>query len=175
MDLLSAAFSSDLTVSMREDFMPKLQDPHWCPCSWEGHGTPSRGQGRGAGWPMNVGISCPGIITETPMAYEDTADELSSLSDSCISLRIWIDSKALLPLLWPDEKEVLGLKKRSNIAITRNIEIRMAVATKPNDTALTEVSNCFQWTPLSRPCGTSSVEEKFRALRVPTGLGLSEL
>ena len=37
-----------------------------------------------------------------------------------------------------------GLRNLSKIAMTRNMEIRMAVATKPNETALTEVSKSLK-------------------------------
>jgi len=42
----------------------------------------------------------------------------------------------------------LCLRNLSKIARRRNIEMRMAVATNPKDTALTESSNCFQWSDL---------------------------
>lgn len=38
-------------------------------CSWDGHETRSGRHGAGAGWAMNVGISSPGIRTETPQEY----------------------------------------------------------------------------------------------------------
>lgn len=38
-------------------------------CSLRGHGMRSGGQGTGAGCAMNVGISSPGINTETSLAY----------------------------------------------------------------------------------------------------------
>lgn len=43
----------------------------------------------------------------------------------------------------------LGLRNLSKIAITRNIEMRMAVATNPNETALTESSKRLQYSSLS--------------------------
>lgn len=43
------------------------QDDGWH--SWEGHGTRSGQHGIGAGWAMNLGISSPGIRTETPLEY----------------------------------------------------------------------------------------------------------
>ena len=38
-------------------------------CSFRGHRMRSGGQGTGAGCAMKVGISSPGINTETPLAY----------------------------------------------------------------------------------------------------------
>ena len=63
--------------------------------------------------------------------------------------RTWGDGKLSLPLnatrstgfLLPVPAPDLGRRKRSKMAITRNIEMRMAVATNPNDTALTELSS----------------------------------
>lgn len=42
----------------------------------------------------------------------------------------------------------VGLKNLSKMAMTKNMEMRMAVATNPKDTALTELSNCLQWSSL---------------------------
>lgn len=50
----------------------------------------------------------------------------------------------------------LGRRNLSKIAITRNIEMRMAVATNPNDTALTELSKCFQLSSFSKFSGATS-------------------
>jgi hypothetical protein len=38
----------------------------------------------------------------------------------------------------------VGPRNLSKMAITKNIEMRMAVATNPKDTALTELSKCLQ-------------------------------
>lgn len=44
----------------------------------------------------------------------------------------------------------MGLRNLSTIAMTKNMEIRMAVATNPNDTALTELSKCRQCSSLCK-------------------------
>ena len=50
-----------------------------------------------------------------------------------------------------EEKCCVGLNKCSNMAIIRNIEIKMAVATKPNDIALIEVPKLFHGPSSSTP------------------------
>lgn len=43
-----------------------------------------------------------------------------------------------------DDSGEVGLRNRSKMAMTRNMEMRMAVATNPKETALTELSKCVQ-------------------------------
>lgn len=110
-------------------------------CSLRGHGMRSGGQGTGAGCAMNVGISSPGINTETPLAYTVILGDgwpsfpLNPICDST--------SPRSLPVAG-DREGGVGLRNLSKIAMTRNMEMRMAVATNPNDTALTELSKCLQ-------------------------------
>jgi hypothetical protein len=42
----------------------------------------------------------------------------------------------------------MGLRNLSKIAITKNMEMRIAVATKPKETALTELSKLVQCSSL---------------------------
>lgn len=49
-----------------------------------------------------------------------------------------------------EEDNDLGLRNLSKMAITRNIDIRIAVATKPKETAFTELSKCLQCSSLSK-------------------------
>lgn len=51
--------------------------------------------------------------------------------------------------LGPEGIDDLGLRNLSKMAITRNIEMRMAVATNPNETAFTELSKRLQCSTLS--------------------------
>lgn len=46
--------------------------------------------------------------------------------------------------------EDLGLRNLSKMAITRNIEIKIAVATNPKETAFTELSKCLQCSSLCK-------------------------
>jgi hypothetical protein len=133
-------------LSTGEDLESKLADPKKNPSSCKGHEIPSGGHGKGTGWAMNVGMSCPGITTDTPIEYVEILEESSSLSKNRIPSSTSMGSRGLFPfpVSSADEEEELGLKNLSKIAITKNIEIRMAVATKPKDTALTELSKFLQ-------------------------------
>lgn len=51
----------------------------------------------------------------------------------------WASTSPLLRRLDGVKSDEVGLRNLSKIAMTKNMEMRMAVATKPNDTALTEL------------------------------------
>lgn len=53
------------------------------------------------------------------------------------------DSKWAVELSWDDEKDAFGLNRCSNIAIIRNIDINIAVATKPKEIAFMDVPKLF--------------------------------
>lgn len=96
----------------------------------------SGGQGTGAGCAMKVGITSPGINTETPLAYTVI------LGEGWLSFPLkpnWASRSPLLRRLDGVKSDEVGLRNLSKIAMTKNMEMRMAVATKPNDTALTEL------------------------------------
>jgi len=134
-------------LSIGEDLASKLEDPKKYPSSCKGQEIPSGGHGKGTGWAMNVGMSCPGITTDTPIEYVEIVEESSNLSKNRIPSSTSMGSRGLFPVPLPsagEEEEELGLKNLSKIAITKNIEIRMAVATNPKDTALTELSKFLQ-------------------------------
>lgn len=134
-------------LSIGKALVSKLEDPKKYPSSCKGREIPSGGHGKGTGWAMNVGMSCPGITTDTPIEYVETVEESSSLSKKRIPSSTSMGSRGLFPFpvsSADEEEEELGLKNLSKIAITKNIEIRIAVATKPKDTALTELSKLLQ-------------------------------
>lgn len=145
-DLGLVVLSPVFALSIGEDLASQLEDPKKYPPSCKGQEIPSGGHGKGTGWAMNVGMSCPGITTDTPIEYVEIVEESSNLSKNCIPSSTSMGSRGLFPFpaSSADEEEELGLKNLSNIAITKNIEIRMAVATKPKDTALTELSKFLQ-------------------------------
>lgn len=92
-------------------------------------------QGEGAGWAMKVGTSSPGINTDTPLPYTVTSgDGQSSFVRTMTRLEPPEGDVS------SSEEEDARRRSRSKMAMTRNIAMRMAVATKPNDTAVTELS-----------------------------------
>lgn len=67
-------------------------------------------------------------------------------------------------------KEDLGRRNLSKMAITRNMEMRIAVATNPKETALTELSKCLH---LSSP--PPDLSSRFRSgdmVGVGVGVGV---
>lgn len=74
---------------------------------------------------------------------------LPSFSRICLRDRIWPDSKAPSAASCVEGRGDLGLNKCSNIAMIRNRDIKIAVATKPKEMAFTEVPKSFQGASLS--------------------------
>lgn len=97
----------------------------------------SGGQDTGAGWAMNVGISSPGINTETSLAFTDILGD----GKRSFPLKPRWESKSPR-YLRPDgdESGELGLRNLSKMAMRKNMEMKTAVATNPKETALTELS-----------------------------------
>lgn len=121
------------------------------PRSWEGQYIPSLGQARGAGWAMKVGWCWPGINTEKSDVYEAIVAVCGgpSFSSKCALDCVWPDSKALPAASWGEGKEDLGLNKCSKIAMMRNRDIKIAVATNPKERAFTDAPKFFHGASLS--------------------------
>nr|GMD08903.1 hypothetical protein Iba_chr06dCG3000 [Ipomoea batatas] len=105
--------------------------------SWDGQSALSLWQGRGAAWAMNVGYCWPGIKTVWDIDACTNEQQPNQLTVSEVpSLCLVPDSKFMS--IWSsgeDNESGPVVNRCSNIAMTRNRHIRMAVARKPKETA----------------------------------------
>ena len=69
----------------------------------------------------------------------------------CPSFSKCPDSRESLVISSGEEKDGLGLNKCSNMAMMRNIDIKIAVATKPKEIAFMDVPKFFHGASRSTP------------------------
>lgn len=79
---------------------------------------------------MKVGYRSPGITTEKSDAYDDVCTDCD-----CRGFSIDPDSKLDTSVTSSEKAGFVGLKRCSKMAMIRNIDIKIAVATKPNEIA----------------------------------------